>query len=210
MPGVEHRRGGRSNNRAENSHQPTREHERRMRGSSRCATRNVSCLCTERCRITFVRVGIDCAPGTIERSCIGVLPIGKRSRALDWKTGPRRTRLRAARFDRCRSCLRICASAAQRVDSAVQPMRCCDAVSPPSAAFPLGRGKERVTLPAPRRLTGCSSLRRAHKSSPGFCLACRGLLTFAFSSSAPVSRAQSSRCRAPSPSVCCACRSARR
>ena len=31
MPGVEHRRGGRSNNRAENSHQPTRERERRMR-----------------------------------------------------------------------------------------------------------------------------------------------------------------------------------
>jgi len=31
MPGVEHRRGGRLNNRAENSHQPTRERERRMR-----------------------------------------------------------------------------------------------------------------------------------------------------------------------------------
>jgi putative transposase len=30
MPGVEHRRGGRLNNRAENSHQPTRERERRM------------------------------------------------------------------------------------------------------------------------------------------------------------------------------------
>ena len=31
MPGVNHRRGGRINNRAENSHQPTRERERRMR-----------------------------------------------------------------------------------------------------------------------------------------------------------------------------------
>lgn len=31
MPRVEHRRGGRLNNRAENSHQPTRERERRMR-----------------------------------------------------------------------------------------------------------------------------------------------------------------------------------
>ncbi|MBI3530543.1 MAG: IS6 family transposase [Betaproteobacteria bacterium] len=31
MPGVNHRRGGRVNNRAENSHQPTRERERRMR-----------------------------------------------------------------------------------------------------------------------------------------------------------------------------------
>ena len=31
MPEVEHRRGGRLNNRAENSHQPTRERERRMR-----------------------------------------------------------------------------------------------------------------------------------------------------------------------------------
>jgi putative transposase len=31
MPAVEHRRGGRLNNRAENSHQPTRERERRMR-----------------------------------------------------------------------------------------------------------------------------------------------------------------------------------
>jgi putative transposase len=30
LPGVEHRRGGRLNNRAENSHQPTRERERRM------------------------------------------------------------------------------------------------------------------------------------------------------------------------------------
>ena len=30
-PVVEHRRGGRLNNRAENSHQPTRERERRMR-----------------------------------------------------------------------------------------------------------------------------------------------------------------------------------
>ena len=32
MPEVEHRRGGRLNNRAENSHQPTRERDRRMRG----------------------------------------------------------------------------------------------------------------------------------------------------------------------------------
>src|SRR5262245_13674847 len=32
LPGVEHRRGGPLNNRAENSHQPTRERERRMRG----------------------------------------------------------------------------------------------------------------------------------------------------------------------------------
>ena len=31
IPEVEHRRGGRLNNRAENSHQPTRERERRMR-----------------------------------------------------------------------------------------------------------------------------------------------------------------------------------
>jgi putative transposase len=31
LPAVEHRRGGRLNNRAENSHQPTRERERRMR-----------------------------------------------------------------------------------------------------------------------------------------------------------------------------------
>ena len=31
LPEVEHRRGGRLNNRAENSHQPTRERERRMR-----------------------------------------------------------------------------------------------------------------------------------------------------------------------------------
>ena len=31
IPAVEHRRGGRLNNRAENSHQPTRERERRMR-----------------------------------------------------------------------------------------------------------------------------------------------------------------------------------
>jgi putative transposase len=31
MPGVEHRSGARLNNRAENSHQPTRERERRMR-----------------------------------------------------------------------------------------------------------------------------------------------------------------------------------
>ena len=31
IPEVEHRRGGRLNNRAENSHQPTREWERRMR-----------------------------------------------------------------------------------------------------------------------------------------------------------------------------------
>ena len=31
MPGVEHQRGGRLNNRAENSHQATRERERRMR-----------------------------------------------------------------------------------------------------------------------------------------------------------------------------------
>jgi putative transposase len=31
MPGVEHRKGGRLNNRAENSHQSTRERERRMR-----------------------------------------------------------------------------------------------------------------------------------------------------------------------------------
>ena len=31
MPAVEHRRGGWVNNRAENSHQPTRERERRMR-----------------------------------------------------------------------------------------------------------------------------------------------------------------------------------
>ena len=31
MPEVEHTRGGRLNNRAENSHQPTRERERRMR-----------------------------------------------------------------------------------------------------------------------------------------------------------------------------------
>jgi putative transposase len=31
MPAVEHRKGGRLNNRAENSHQPTRERERRMR-----------------------------------------------------------------------------------------------------------------------------------------------------------------------------------
>jgi len=31
LPGIEHRRGGRLNNRAENSHQPTRERERRMR-----------------------------------------------------------------------------------------------------------------------------------------------------------------------------------
>ncbi len=31
MPGVDHRRGGRLNNRSENSHQPTRERERGMR-----------------------------------------------------------------------------------------------------------------------------------------------------------------------------------
>jgi putative transposase len=31
MPRVEHIRGGRSNNRAENSHEPARERERRMR-----------------------------------------------------------------------------------------------------------------------------------------------------------------------------------
>src|SRR4030095_13823219 len=31
LPGVEHRRGGRLNNRAENSHQLTQERERRMR-----------------------------------------------------------------------------------------------------------------------------------------------------------------------------------
>jgi putative transposase len=32
MPSVEHQQQGRLNNRAENSHQPTRERERRMRG----------------------------------------------------------------------------------------------------------------------------------------------------------------------------------
>jgi putative transposase len=32
LPSVEHRRGGRLNNRAEISHQPTRERERKMRG----------------------------------------------------------------------------------------------------------------------------------------------------------------------------------
>src|SRR5262245_34076293 len=45
----------------------------------------------------------------------------ERDRALDWKIGPRQIRLRRARFDRYqRSRLRICASAAQRVDSAVR------------------------------------------------------------------------------------------
>jgi hypothetical protein len=50
----------------------------------------------------------------------GVFPIGKRSRALGWKTGPRRTRLRAARFDRCRS---VCAFAAPRPNELTVPER---------------------------------------------------------------------------------------
>jgi len=39
LPGVEHRQGKGLNNRAENSHQPTRVREKVMRGSSRQATR---------------------------------------------------------------------------------------------------------------------------------------------------------------------------
>jgi putative transposase len=78
MPGVEHRRGGRLNNRAENSHQPTRERERRMRASSRSGTRSVSSQCMGRCRTTSVLVGIDCGLVIIGRSCTGASKTGDR------------------------------------------------------------------------------------------------------------------------------------
>jgi putative transposase len=43
LPSVEHRRDRWLNNRAENSHEPTRERERRMRGFKSPGTRNASC-----------------------------------------------------------------------------------------------------------------------------------------------------------------------
>jgi hypothetical protein len=47
MPGVAHRQHRYLNNRAENSHQPTRERERRCVGSSPPGTRNALSRCTE-------------------------------------------------------------------------------------------------------------------------------------------------------------------
>jgi transposase-like protein len=78
MPEVEHRRGGRLNNRAENSHQPARERERRMRRFNPCGTRSASSRCMDRCRTTSVLVGIACALVIIGRSCTGASKTGDR------------------------------------------------------------------------------------------------------------------------------------
>ena len=78
MPTVEHRTCGRLNNRAENSHQPTRERERRMRRfkSIRHAKRVLSVH--GQSRTTSVLVGIDSKLVTIGRSCTGASKTGDR------------------------------------------------------------------------------------------------------------------------------------
>ncbi len=65
LPEVEHRRGGRLNNRAENSHQPTRERERRMRRFKSMRHPNAFCRRTDSCRLTSDRADTWCEHATI-------------------------------------------------------------------------------------------------------------------------------------------------
>jgi len=65
MPNVVHQRGRRLNNRAENSHQPTRSESGRCDASSRCDTPSASSRCMPRSRITFDQDDTCCGRATI-------------------------------------------------------------------------------------------------------------------------------------------------
>ena len=62
MPSVEHRQSKYLNNRAENSHQPTRQRERAMKRFTSPGMRNGSCPRSAASRHISVRVGICCRP----------------------------------------------------------------------------------------------------------------------------------------------------
>lgn len=62
MPSVEHRRSRYLNNRAENSHQPTRARERAMKRSPLLAMHNGSCPRSAGYHRTFVPDATGCAP----------------------------------------------------------------------------------------------------------------------------------------------------
>ena len=67
MPSVQHRRSKYLNNRAENSHQPTRQRERAMKRFTSSGTRNGSCPRSAASRRTFGPVGTCCRRPTTDR-----------------------------------------------------------------------------------------------------------------------------------------------
>ena len=78
LPGVEHRQHRYLNNRAENSHQPTRQRERRMQGFKSQATRNGFCQRMVPLLNTFDRAGI-----------VGLRPHTGKKCSKDAKSGAR-------------------------------------------------------------------------------------------------------------------------
>jgi transposase-like protein len=78
MPSVEHHRDKGLNNRAENSHQPTRERERRMRGFklNRPDMLNDFLRPSVRSHPSSVQAAIYWQPGTTGKSCAAALYYG--------------------------------------------------------------------------------------------------------------------------------------
>lgn len=70
IPGVEHRQHRRLNNRAENSHRPTRIEKGAWVASSLLDTRNDSSRPLNRSGVTFILTNIDRVQPNIERRCV--------------------------------------------------------------------------------------------------------------------------------------------
>src|SRR5215469_1181565 len=82
MPGIEHRQHKGLNNRAENSHQPTRRRERQMSGSNRPARRSASSRPTIRSTTCSTSAAITSLPPSTELPGSKASTSGRKSAAL--------------------------------------------------------------------------------------------------------------------------------